>query len=75
MDNNAAEGALRVVALGRKNYLFAGSDRGGERAAFLAAACSLLHSSPLPRLLNSGRSSRSRFSQRSTAARVLQAAS
>lgn len=24
---------MRVVALGRKNYLFAGSDRGGERAA------------------------------------------
>jgi transposase len=33
IDNNAAERALRVVALGRKNYLFAGSDRGGERAA------------------------------------------
>ncbi len=33
IDNNAAERALRVVALGRKNYLFAGSDRGGESAA------------------------------------------
>ena len=33
MDNNSAERALRVVALGRKNYLFAGSDTGGERAA------------------------------------------
>ena len=33
IDNNAAERALRVVALGRKNYLFAGSDTGGERAA------------------------------------------
>jgi transposase len=33
MDNNAAERALRAVALGRKNYLFAGSDAGGERAA------------------------------------------
>jgi len=33
IDNNAAERALRVVALGRKNYLFAGSDKGGERAA------------------------------------------
>jgi len=33
MDNNSAERALRVVALGRKNYLFAGSDEGGERAA------------------------------------------
>jgi transposase len=35
IDNNAAERALRVVALGRKNYLFAGSDAGGERAAAL----------------------------------------
>jgi transposase len=33
MDNNAAERALRGVALGRKNFLFAGSDAGGERAA------------------------------------------
>lgn len=35
IDNNAAELALRVVALGRKNYLFAGSDAGGERAALI----------------------------------------
>ena len=33
IDNNAAERALRPVALGRKNYLFAGSDAGGARAA------------------------------------------
>jgi transposase len=33
VDNNAAERALRAVALGRKNYLFAGSDSGGHRAA------------------------------------------
>jgi transposase len=33
IDNNAAERALRTVALGRKNYLFAGSDAGGQRAA------------------------------------------
>jgi len=33
IDNNAVERALRPVALGRKNYLFAGSDAGGERAA------------------------------------------
>jgi transposase len=33
IDNNGAERALRAVALGRKNYLFAGSDAGGERAA------------------------------------------
>jgi hypothetical protein len=33
LDNNAAERGLRKVVLGRKNYLFAGSDTGGERAA------------------------------------------
>ena len=33
IDNSAAERALRAVALGRKNYLFVGSDCGGERAA------------------------------------------
>jgi transposase len=33
IDNNPAERALRTVAIGRKNYLFAGSDAGGERAA------------------------------------------
>jgi transposase len=35
LSNNAAERALRGVALGRKAWLFAGSDRGGERAAFM----------------------------------------
>ena len=33
LSNNAAERALRGVALGRKAWLFAGSDRGGDRAA------------------------------------------
>ena len=33
VDNNVAENAMRSIALGRKNYLFAGSDSGGERAA------------------------------------------
>lgn len=33
IDNNACERALRGIAIGRKNYLFAGSDRGGETAA------------------------------------------
>ena len=47
MDNNAAERALRAVALGRKNYLFAGSDRGGERAA---AIYSLIGTAKLNRL-------------------------
>jgi transposase len=35
IDNNASENALRRVALGRKNWLFVGSDNGGETAAIL----------------------------------------
>ena len=35
MSNNAAERAIRPLSLGRKNYLFAGSDEGGRRAAIL----------------------------------------
>lgn len=33
IDNNAAERAIRPIALGRKNWLFAGSEKGGERTA------------------------------------------
>jgi hypothetical protein len=33
IDNNIAENAMRGIALGRKNYLFAGADSGGDRAA------------------------------------------
>jgi transposase len=33
IDNNTVERALRAVAIGQKNYLFAGADSGGERAA------------------------------------------
>jgi len=33
IDNSAAERALRAVAVGRRNYLFAGSNADGERAA------------------------------------------
>ena len=33
MDNNKAEQHIRPIALGRKNYLFVGSDRGGHAAA------------------------------------------
>lgn len=33
IDNNAAERAMRSIAIGRKNWLFAGSDKGGETAA------------------------------------------
>ena len=35
IDNNAAERAMRPVALGRKNWVFAGSDNGGRTAAVL----------------------------------------
>ena len=35
LTNNAAERALRGIALGRKSWLFAGSDRGGQRTAFM----------------------------------------
>ena len=33
LTNNAAERALRCIAVGRRNWTFCGSDRGGERAA------------------------------------------
>jgi hypothetical protein len=33
IDNNAAERSLRGIAIGRKNWMFAGSDQGGHRAA------------------------------------------
>ena len=44
IDNNAAERAIRPIALGRKNWLFAGSDKGGERAA---AVLSLIETAKL----------------------------
>ncbi len=44
IDNNAAERALRGVAIGRNNWLFAGSLRAGKRAA---AVMSLVHSARL----------------------------
>lgn len=49
IDNNAAERALRRVAVGRKNWLFAGSDAGGRRAATvysLIASCARLKINP-----------------------------
>jgi len=33
LDNNTAERSMRPIALGRKNYLFMGSERGGKSAA------------------------------------------
>jgi len=49
IDNNRAERALRCVVLGRKNWLFAGSDEGGRRAAIifsLVASCKHLRLDP-----------------------------
>jgi transposase len=48
-DNNRAERALRRVAVGRKNWMFAGSDEGGRRAAIvysLIASCAALKVDP-----------------------------
>jgi transposase len=58
IDNNSAERALRCVALGRRNYLFAGADSGGDRAA---AIYSLVGSAKLNGLCRSGVSSNRRF--------------
>jgi transposase len=44
LSNNAAERALRGIALGRRAWLFAGSDRGGERAAVMYT---LIHTAKL----------------------------
>ena len=35
LDNNLAEGALRLIALGRRNYLFVGDDKAGKNLAVL----------------------------------------
>ena len=50
LDNTASERALRQVAVGRNNYLFAGSDQGGERAAIaytVIGTCMLAGIDPL----------------------------
>jgi hypothetical protein len=39
LDNGASERALKPVAIGRKNWLFAGSDQGGQTAAVLMSLC------------------------------------
>lgn len=49
MDNNGVENAIRPVAIGRKNYLFAGSHPAAQRAAMiysLFATCRLHHINP-----------------------------
>jgi transposase len=40
IDNNAAENSIRPITLGRRNYLFVGSERGGETAAILMSLIS-----------------------------------
>ena len=50
IDNNRIENAIRPLALGRKNYLFAGSDEGGKRAAMMYsffATCKIHNVNPL----------------------------
>jgi hypothetical protein len=47
IDNNACERQIRPVALGRKNFLFVGSDRGGHAAA---VAYSLIQTRKLHRI-------------------------
>jgi len=44
IDNNTAERAIRPIAIGRKNWLFAGSEAGGERAA---AICSVIETAKM----------------------------
>ena len=49
IDNGACERAIRTVAVGRRNYLFAGSDTGGERAAIaysVLGSCALVGADP-----------------------------
>jgi hypothetical protein len=49
LDNNLAERTLRAQAIGRKNYLFVGSDRGGRTAAILysfVGSCKRIGSDP-----------------------------
>ena len=49
IDNNLSERVLRTVAIGRRNWMFAGSDAGAERAAViysLIATCKLCHVDP-----------------------------
>jgi len=55
IDNNLAERVLRTVAIGRRNWMFAGSDAGAERAAViysLVATCTLCHIDPFAYLRN-----------------------
>lgn len=55
LDNNISERMLRLAAVGRKNYMFFGSDAGGHRAAViysLVASCKLINLDPFAYLRN-----------------------
>jgi transposase len=55
IDNNGAERSLRGIAVGRRNWMFFGSDRGGRTAAVLSsfvASCKRLHIDPFLYLRN-----------------------
>ena len=41
IDNNLAENGIRPIALGRKNWLFIGSETGGQTAAILMTFCAI----------------------------------
>src|SRR6185436_46958 len=66
-DNNIAENAIRCIALGRRNWLFAGSNTGGERAALaLRRNCRSPESRPLQNPLSYGCTSLIKFGLTST---------
>ena len=48
LDNNTAERGMRAIALGRKNYLFVGSQTGGKAAAIFTSAMRKLSSKTRP---------------------------
>ena len=61
IDNNRAENQLRIVALGRKNWLFAGSFEGARRAALLYSlvqSCQLINISPFEEIIPTNRDSK-----------------
>ncbi len=55
IDNNASERAIRAIAIGRKNWMFAGSEEGAKRAALmytLLGSCKLLEIDPFEYLMD-----------------------
>jgi len=54
IDNNIAERAIRSIAIGRKNWLFAGSKAGGERAAAIYSVIETAKLNGVPNVLRPG---------------------